>query len=335
MAALVVLDIVALVADLVIGIIQILPLLDTHNVPEGSTSIVRVGIGLYNTSSLGGDVPGITVWNEDGKKLGNVPTHKGTKVEAGAYVDIVVPQNPAKLQPTYVKIEGGNDSVCVAYIGHAWPDGTRRGWLGDIGKVCGREWFYSNTYVTQPNGTQYKPFCTWIGGIGATPGWTTEMTIHTPEFSSIGQSNDFSVPPDPSSLCRSSASTWGNKPIASSGSIRTASLFGIFTLFSMLTNAIPTGQKSISTSASPFQSTIVGSHYARHNSTALCSSPLSYGPDFVSFHEGVFCDMTKKHTIPLCKFAQQYDCYDWNTHSLVDRKLKKRKMGYSEVIEWK
>lgn len=156
MAALVVLDIVALVADLVIGIIQIIPLLNTHNVPDGSTSIVRVGIGLYNTSSLGGDIPGITVWNEDGRRLGKVPTQGGKKVEAGSYVDIVVPQNPAKLQPTYVKIEGGNDSVCVAYFGHAWPDGTRRGWLGDMGKMCGREWYYSNTYVTQANGTQYK-----------------------------------------------------------------------------------------------------------------------------------------------------------------------------------
>lgn len=165
------------------------------------------------------------------------------------------------------------------------------------------------------------------------------MTIHTPEFSAVGESNDFSIPKDPTSLCRSPATDWGNQPVASSGSMRRASLFGILGFFSVLGEAIDTTytqfQNSKHTPVSPFQTTIVGSHYFRHNSTALCSNPMSYGPDFVSFHERVFCDMTNRRTLPLCSGITLKDCYDWASHTVVDRKLKKRKMDYSEIIEWK
>lgn len=165
------------------------------------------------------------------------------------------------------------------------------------------------------------------------------MTIHTPEFSAVGESNDFSIPTDPTSLCRSPATDWGNQPVATSGSIRRASLFGFLSLFSTISEAIDTTctlfQKSLPTPVSPFQNTIVGSHYSRHNSTALCSNPMSYGPDFVSFHERVFCDMANRLTLPLCSVTTRKDCYDWASHTVVDRKLKKRNMGYREVVEWK
>jgi hypothetical protein len=110
-------------------------------------------------------------------------------------------------------------------------------------------------------------------------------------------------------------------------------------LFCLFSNAINftavIGRSLIDPPTSPFKDRRVGSHDARHNSTALCSHPLSHGPDFVSFHEGVFCDMVARRTWPLCSSKRQYGCYDWNTHTLADSKLKKRKMGYSEVIEWK
>ena len=153
------------------------------------------------------------------------------------------------------------------------------------------------------------------------------MTIHTPHFSAMGNANDFSTPPDPTSLCRAPASIWSNDPVASSGSIRRASLFGVFSLFSVFSGAIDfaasIGRNTIAAPVLPFQSVIVGSHNPRHNSTALCLNPLSYGPDFVSFHEGVFCDMAARRT------------YDWDTRSLVDGKLKKRKIGYTNVTIWR
>jgi hypothetical protein len=155
----------------------------------------------------------------------------------------------------------------------------------------------------------------------------------------MGVGTDIPVPADPSSLCRPPATRWNNNLVTTSGGIRRASLFGIFTLFSLLSGAvnftIPTNLNSISTPTSPFQSTIVGSHHARHNSTALCSNPWSYGPDFVSFHEGVYCDMETRRIWPLCNTTKREDCYDWDTRTLVNQKLKKRRMGYNDVIEWK
>lgn len=154
MSAAVVIEVVALIAEIGLGILQILPLIESNSAP-GAQSIVRIGIGMFNGSdNFGGDVPAITVWNEDGKRLGKAQP-KGT-IESGSFADVVVPQSSANVQPTYVKVEGGSNSICIAYIGHAWPDGTKRGWLGDMGKHCNRQYYYSNVYVTQSNGTQHK-----------------------------------------------------------------------------------------------------------------------------------------------------------------------------------
>jgi hypothetical protein len=150
-----ILDIIAFIGDTVLGILQLVPL-DNNQVSSGAQSIVRVCAALYeDISDFGGDTPGITLWNEDGKRLGStIPSTE--QVEAGSFVDIVVPINPPNQQPTYLKIEGGANSVCVAYISHTWPDGTKRGWLGDIGKQCGKQWYYSDIEVGQANGTEYK-----------------------------------------------------------------------------------------------------------------------------------------------------------------------------------
>ena|ERR1700753_861357 len=150
-----IIDVIALIGDSLLGILQLVPL-DSNKVSSGAQSIVRIGIGLYDgVNILGGDTPGITVWNEDGDRLGT--TQASTQqVKDGSFVDIIVPQNPPNQQPTYLKVEGGRNSICMAYISHTWPDGTKRGWLGDIGNMCDKQYYYSNIYVTEANGTQYK-----------------------------------------------------------------------------------------------------------------------------------------------------------------------------------
>jgi hypothetical protein len=146
-----ILNVLGLVSSLILGIIPLsLPL---PEVQKGPQSIVRVAIGLSDKPMLGGDIPGITVWNEQGDMLGSV-NPSSNKVEAGSYVDIAVSQS-SNQQPTYMQVEGGSDSICVAYLGHSWPDGTKRGWLGDMGKFCNKQWYYSTLYVTEANGSQY------------------------------------------------------------------------------------------------------------------------------------------------------------------------------------
>jgi hypothetical protein len=143
------------IGNIVLGILQLVPL-DANKVSSGSESIVRVGVGIYDSESqLGGDTPGITVWNENGHRLGSTQPSIN-QIDAGSFLDIVVPQNPPDQQPTYLKIEGRNNSICVAYLSHTWPDGIKRGWLGDMGSQCGMQWYYSKIYVTEANGTQYQ-----------------------------------------------------------------------------------------------------------------------------------------------------------------------------------
>lgn len=45
-----------------------------------------------------------------------------------------------------------------------------------------------------------------------------------------------------------------------------------------------------------------GSQY--HSASELCGSATSYGPDFVSIHEGIFCDMDQKKVWPICKMLR-------------------------------
>ncbi|KAF2665822.1 hypothetical protein BT63DRAFT_459400 [Microthyrium microscopicum] len=333
-AAGIILSVIGLVLDGILGIIQILPIISV--VPQGAQSIVRIAAGLHEEEKLGGDIPGITVWNENGKRLGSVK--QSGQIEAGSFADIAVPQTPPGQQPTYLRIEGGKKSICVAYIGHAWSDGTQLGWLGDMGSQCGKQFYYSDVIVHRSNGTQYKPQCTWIGGTGSSADWTTQMTIHTPHFSAMSADNGFSVPADTSTLCNQPATIWSNDPVVSSGANKRLGLFGFFSIASLLTAAtdfkLPALTYSLRAPQIPFEGTIIGSHHSQHNSTALCSNRLSYGPDFVSFHEGIFCDMHNRRTLPLCDSTIQSDCYDWNSHTIIGRRLKKRKMRYYTVTEW-
>ena len=94
------------------------------------------------------------------------------------------------------------------------------------------------------------------------------------------------------------------------------------------------GRKARSPSDSRFNETLVMSYNPKHTATALCSDPMSRGPSFVSFDEGLYCDMTEKVIWPLCTTEGEVGCYDWKTHSLVEVGLRKREMDYANIIEW-
>jgi hypothetical protein len=149
----IVLGVIGLVSELIFGVIQLVP--PTGDPPNGGSTI-HIGVGLHelNDPDSGGDVPGIGLWDEEGGTVGHVYS-RDTKIKAGTFANLYVPQSPPNSQPTYVRVEGGADSICIAYIGHTWPDGSKRGWLGDIGQLCGKQYYYSSLFVTQANGSSY------------------------------------------------------------------------------------------------------------------------------------------------------------------------------------
>ena len=168
--------------------------------------------------------------------------------------------------------------------------------------------------------------------------------IHTPDFGKLGNSNDFSIPDDPSSLCRYPSLQWYKQPIfdsAASSLHPFAPFSSTLSMFSMIGSALGasiaqfSGKSGSESGIEPFRGSIIGSHEEKHSGRSLCSDSSSWGPDFVSFHEGVFCDMAKKKMWPLCREEITRDCFDWETQGLVDSRLRKRGLNYEKVVEWR
>ncbi|KAF2430881.1 hypothetical protein EJ08DRAFT_649424 [Tothia fuscella] len=47
-----------------------------------------------------------------------------------------------------------------------------------------------------------------------------------------------------------------------------------------------------------------------HSAKELCGSETSWGPDFVSVSEGIWCDMSAKEAWPLCSSTTEMGCFD-------------------------
>ncbi|KAI7782906.1 hypothetical protein LA080_012779 [Diaporthe eres] len=71
-----------------------------------------------------------------------------------------------------------------------------------------------------------------------------------------------------------------------------------------------------------FEGQLVVSSQRSHNATELCDSETSFGPDFVSTEEGVFCSMSQKKTFPICchdrdSSEDTHICFDLEVNALV------------------
>ncbi|OAL53860.1 hypothetical protein IQ07DRAFT_640884 [Pyrenochaeta sp. DS3sAY3a] len=193
--------------------------------------------------------------------------------------------------------------------------------------------------------------------------------IHSPDFGPVGTSSDFTVPDNPRVLCdfpslewfRSQRFTTGaGMRLSPFGGLRFAvsRVMGVLSLLSpraaaasiktMLPRNLPytPPSKAQPSPQTPLQRKLIASHDPQHSSTALCSDPMSYGPDFVSFDEGVYCDMQRKKTWPLCSEEKGVvtGCFEWEGRRVVEGwagglglGLGRRKRGveYAEVEVWR
>lgn len=46
-------------------------------------------------------------------------------------------------QAPTVELFAGKDAICIAAIGATLIDQTKWGWVGDWGRICGLNWYYS------------------------------------------------------------------------------------------------------------------------------------------------------------------------------------------------
>jgi hypothetical protein len=125
-------------------------------------SRVRFGFGLspdqYNANqTMGGRVPSIKVYNDRNEQIGNASSPSSSVALAGQYIDVTVEQSVKFQQASYLEVNAmDGDMVCLAYIGQTWSDGTKLGWLGDIGRFCGMFWYHSTLHIAMENGTLYS-----------------------------------------------------------------------------------------------------------------------------------------------------------------------------------
>lgn len=83
---------------------------------------------------------------------------------------------------------------------------------------------------------------------------------------------------------------------------------------------------------------LIVSKLAHQNATELCAATNSFGPDFVSEEEGVYCNMETHETAPLCqKDNKAPECFDY-THAegpaMVRRNGKRSLRNPTQVITW-
>ena len=128
--------------------------------PTNMDSFVRIGIAMNGVGGeydklyhAAGTAPLIHAFNEAKDHIGSSQDEE--YIESGSFRDITIWQErlgPGD-QATWLQIISTANELCIAYIGQKWADGTIRGWIGDTGKGCGRDWYFSNIIV----GRDHKP----------------------------------------------------------------------------------------------------------------------------------------------------------------------------------
>ena len=89
---------------------------------DSSTSVeIGAGIGPNgNTGTFGGAVPAVSIWNEEGARLGQYFPSKNEKIAAGTSNSkpISVTQHEgATGQPEYIQLTTVNhDAICITYV---------------------------------------------------------------------------------------------------------------------------------------------------------------------------------------------------------------------------
>ena len=179
-------DVIGVVSG-VFGIVQFFqgifpPSPSSINRAGASTIRIAAGMDGNGLSQAEGPIDQIDLYNEYQGWIGHATYYPSdSKIESGSFTDFTV--NCQGQKPIYVQIRGRDDAVCIAYITQTWPDGTQRGWSGDVGMQCEQSyWAYSNIIVS---GDGHKPACTWLdrdhtGGIKQ-----ASMQIYMQDFTNV------------------------------------------------------------------------------------------------------------------------------------------------------
>jgi len=309
--------------------------------------VVRIAAGLSTNraDNTAGNMPGVALYDIMGRRVAWID---GTKdiLKDGAFIDIKVPfEDGVGTQPSeYIAINnGGDDALCIAYITLTNSDGTKKAWYGDVGKACGADWYHS---MLKTGDDDYQPSCIWIDrnrsnglrfqGLGlhiydfaATKERAEQfqqnrdlMCKAAPRFRMYENMNSedyipYFDPPlemtektltdkDPNRVM--DKATW--KMPKEGKNIKKATIDADPKLRVRRDTHSPQVLGNVNATV------VIISTSPQHSATELCQSPSSWGHDFVSADENVFCDMEPKTLWPVCDAETNSACFDVTTSTM-------------------
>ena len=231
-----------------------------------------------------------------------------------------------------------DDAICVNYVAITGPDNNQMAWYGDVGFSCGADWYHSQYKIGKDNymprctwidknksnglrhvgmGIHITDFNTDSDALAKQyQDFPDSMCKTAPRFKmyeNIGHDDVIPVyfPPlelndknlrentdkDPIKVALNQGIAGGD-PALKIPSKREISSNYTDTPLSIQTNTTDTRQTN--NAGDIFDGHLIVSHHEQHSAVELCEAHYSVGPDFVSFHEEIFCDMYTKQTWPLC-----------------------------------
>ncbi|KAK7446355.1 hypothetical protein VKT23_014561 [Stygiomarasmius scandens] len=309
----------------IVGFIQ--SNLPSQNEAEGAT--IRVAVGVDGTDGLneaGGNRPYVVGFNEVGDAIGL--TENGDKIGSGQFVDMILDQNAAgedhtKEQPTWLQFtQSGTDGICIAYISVTWEDGTHRGWYGDTAEACDMKWHASNIIVGDDG---HKTKCMWLDSDHTEDTWLGGFQIHTEDF--LKENDDYNK--DSGHYCTYPAMKFVHEGDEFDGiGKRSFSEPNATEVRAERRRRAGLQKRSPGVSGQ-----LIVSSDSQHSAKELCESATSYGPDFVSIPEGLYCDMGPKELYSLCSEKEKTKCFDLESKTVVDGK-RGLKREYNKVHQW-
>ena len=320
----------------------------SSNSPYTSVQIIAGNGG--NHDSLGGNVPHIAVWDDDGHRIGQYHPNAGERIKAGDYSNPIVISNTQnggeQADPYYVMLSNlENDAICIAAITVA-NQKVQATFYGDTGYRCGQSWFLSQNKI----GSNFqKPKCVWLDADHSSDINARALSFHL---------NDMSAGPDklaeyqkmPETLCHSTPrfSFWGNllpngvipffKPkleykvdSSTGGEGADKDPKRVIDKPNEYNKAVYLHQGETSKRAVRMPRRGGTARGANHNPEHLivtdhpddnvrevCEHPNSYGWDIVSTVQSLYCDMEHKQLYNVCDSRGTRDnCFDMEAKMIV------------------
>ncbi|KAI0410605.1 hypothetical protein F5X98DRAFT_368690 [Xylaria grammica] len=141
---------------------------------------VELVIGSGN-GAMGGAMPNIAIWNEEGNRLGQY--HRTSRhIDEGSSEVINIDHDQfsdGAQQATYIMLSNPDaDAVCISAI-YITDTRVNTVMFGDVGHLCGMSWSISQRDIGD---SHMRPKCVWLDGDGSEGINAQAMSFHLPDL---------------------------------------------------------------------------------------------------------------------------------------------------------